>query len=1355
MIKYGPFYYKMKKIISLFIYLLPIVSYAQSGKLFTVEKGLSNSDINVIFQDKSDFIWIGTDDGLNCYDGAKITKFKHIFRSPNSLIDNNVLSINELFKGNIIIGTARGLQIYNKATETFHNIRFGYKNEKNMGAYISSILLRKDGDILIGTSGHGLYKLKIKGSNYIAVKTSYKIKTNYISGLFEDKDRHLWIATSDNGIMRVANNGSIQKYHVLQYPDLLNFGNFFQDSKGNLYLTSTDFGFAKLSEKGRNFIVPKSWNCKISVLSICQIDRENLYIGTIGHGVKTYNLKTGIVSDSKIKFNTFNFGKSEVHSILKDTFGNLWIGVNSTGAILLPKKSGPFNYIGSKAITSDIIGCNRIISIFKDKGSSLWIGTANDGLYKITRNGLSIHYTPSTTCGTIPLFVNGIYQDTDNSYWINSLVDGLFHFNPTNGICKKVPLYFKNKEMKGVTSIVEDGNKNIWIGVMGGGLFCWNMRTKRISASKTFNGEKEYNEVGNALHNRWISTLFYSKKNKLYIGSCDGLGCLDLKTRSFVSEYNRNRIFAGIIINVIYEDKLGNLWIGTPNGLIRFNEKTKKYIKYTMHDGLPSDAIMAIQNDTKNGLWISTDYGLSHYNAFTNKFTNFYSEDGSLCNEFSRCSSFADSNGYIYFGGTDGVTYFKSNCQLNSIKKPQIRLVGLYINNKSVKSGMKSGIFTITDNPVYESTKFDFACNDNNLTLEFSAMDFYNSERITYAYSINNGPWNEQSVGINRVTFNNMRSGKYVIRVKSIDGDNSSDIKTFVIVIHPAWYASIWAVFIYIILLFISIYLFIYYLKNKNKRQKEYVERQHLEQINEAKLQFFINISHEIRTPLTLIISPLQQLISSDMDIARQKTYCIINRNAQRLLRLINQLMDVRKIDKGQMSLKFSENDIIKLINNIIGDFAQQIKVKNISFEFNHDIEKLNLWVDPSNFDKIIMNVLSNAFKFTPDKGEITIQVKETDMAEIIISNTGSSIDKNEIEKIFERFYQIRNSKNNSNIGTGIGLHLTRSLVELHHGNIYAENNEDGSGCRFIIRLPLGNKHLRKDEMEKIVVRKPEEMKVKTPLDFTCNDKKRRTTQHYILVVEDDEEIRKYVCSELRPEFNSKECKNGKEAYDMILAKKPDLVISDVMMPEMDGFSLCKKIRQNTNINSIPIILLTAKTTVEDNIEGLERGADAYVTKPFNISVLKKTVENLINRREQLRNTYTGKQEQKDKITKIEAKSPDDKLMERIMKVINNNISNPDLNVEMITKEVGISRVHLYRKMKELTNQSMRDFIRNIRLKQAAALLSEKKYSVSEVVEMTGFIRVSNFSTLFKNMYGMSPLSYRDSKNSGDKTIKE
>jgi signal transduction histidine kinase/ligand-binding sensor domain-containing protein/DNA-binding response OmpR family regulator len=1303
--------------------------------------------INVIYQDKSGFIWIGTDDGVNCYDGAKFRKFKHTNGFSNTLVDNNILSIGEAPQGNMLIGTARGLMVYNMATEVFKNITFGYKNEKDMGAYVSSILVRKNGDILIGTSGHGLYQLVIDGNNCYIRRSRYGIKCEYVNGLFEDKDKNLWIATGDRGIINIRSNKINYDYQVLGYDKSVHVGGFYQDSYGNIYVTSTDFGFAKLDKQARCFLVPASWKDRIPVFSMSQIDRNRLYIGTIGHGIQNYDIKSGEVSDSKIKFNTFNFGNSEVHTMLKDTYGNLWIGVYGTGVVLLPKESGLFKYLGPRSVDKDIIGSSRIISIFKDKGSSLWLGTANDGLYKVSANGTSQHYIPGRSSGNVPPFVSGIFQDSNHSFWLVSLVDGLFRFNPSNGTCSKIPIYFKGKEMKGVTAVTEDSNKNIWIGVMGGGLLRWDMLTGKLYPMRTFDKENDYTEKGNVLHNRWVSTLYYSKKNKLYIGTCDGLGCLDLRTMNFVSMYRKNRIFAGKIISIIHEDKVGNLWIGTPDGLIRLNERTGRYKIFTMRDGLPSDAICALQNDNKNGLWVSTDYGLSHYNAANHKFINFYSNDGLQSNEFSKCSSYADGIGNLYFGGTDGVTYFNINSLKSYTKKPDIKLVGFYLNDKPVCAGMKSGMFTITDKAVYESEGFDLAHDDNNVTLEFSAMDFYNAERITYAYSINNGPWNVQRAGVNRVTFNNMSPGVYHFRIRSIDSDASSDIKTITIEIHHAWYASIWAVIVYIMLSLVAINRGLAYAKSRYKRKKEMEEIHQAEQINEAKLQFFINISHEIRTPMSLIISPLQQLMASDKDDSRQKSYGIINRNAQRILRLINQLMDIRKIDKGQMTLIFSENDIIRLIDNVCGDFAQQINIKNITLEFRHQMDTFNLWVDRSNFDKIIVNILSNALKYTPENGNISISVEKKDMAEITISNSGSSINENEIEKIFGRYYQIRNSQNNSNIGTGIGLNLTRSLVELHHGDIHAENNTDGLGCKFIIRLPLGHNHLRKEEMEEMVEQQSEAIVEKVPEVFVEEEKRRRHTKHYVLVVEDDEEIRKYICSQLRPDFNTQESVNGREAYQKILTKAPDLVISDVMMPEMDGFALCRKIRQNTTINSIPIILLTAKTTIEDNLEGLERGADAYITKPFNINILKKTVENIISSREALRNTYTGKQEQSDKITKLEAKSPDDKLMERIMKVIDNNLSNSELNVEMITREVGISRVHLYRKMKELTNQSMRDFIRNVRLKQAATLLSEKKYSVSEVADMTGFPRVSNFSTLFKNQYGISPLAYRDAKD--------
>lgn len=620
-----------------------------------------------------------------------------------------------------------------------------------------------------------------------------------------------------------------------------------------------------------------------------------------------------------------------------------------------------------------------------------------------------------------------------------------------------------------------------------------------------------------------------------------------------------------------------------------------------------------------SSLGVSTHYPAGHLKGMLPAFVSGILQDSNnsfwLASLVDGLFRFNPSTGTcvnipIYYNGKNikGVTSIVEDNNKNILKqytkKPKIKLVGFYLNDKPVSVGVQSGSYCITDKAVYESNRFDLSNSDNNITLELSAMDFYNAERISFAYSINGGHWNIQRAGVTRVTFNNMRPGTYHFSFKSIYGDASSDIKNITIVVHYPWYASWWALLIYVVVLFIAIKKWQDFKRDSQNRQHELFERQQAERINEAKLQFFINIAHEIRTPMSLVISPLQQLMSFDKDKDRQKNYSIINRNAQRILRLINQLMDIRKIDKGQMTLMFSENDIITLIDNVCGDFEQQMKLKNISLEFHHDMNSLKLWIDPSNFDKIIVNVLSNALKFTPENGNILITVEKKDEAVIIISDSGPKIDEKEIERIFGRFYQIRKSQNNSNVGTGIGLHLTRSLVELHHGEIHAENNIDGPGCKFIIHLPLGNKHLRKDEIEENAMPLQAKPVFKVPEVILDDDKIRRKTKHYILVVEDEEEIRKYICEQLRPTFNTRESTDGKDAYQKILAKTPDLIISDVMMPEMDGFELCRKIRQNPNINSVPIVLLTAKTTVDDNIEGLELGADAYITKPFNMSLL-------------------------------------------------------------------------------------------------------------------------------------------------------
>jgi len=573
-----------------------------------------------------------------------------------------------------------------------------------------------------------------------------------------------------------------------------------------------------------------------------------------------------------------------------------------------------------------------------------------------------------------------------------------------------------------------------------------------------------------------------------------------------------------------------------------------------------------------------------------------------------------------------------------------------------------------------------------------------------------------------------------------------------------------WAYCIYVFLLGLLVLGIVNYILSRMRHRREIMKREHAEQLNEAKLQFFINISHEIRTPMTLIINPLEKLLAEKKGGEVQKTYLMIYRNAQRILRLINQLMDIRKLDKGQMFMKFRETDMVGFIDDVMLTFGYMAQKKKIRFSFEHAMPQLKVWVDMNNFDKILMNIFSNAFKYTPEQGEITVTLSTgrdatrrdplKEYFEITVTDSGIGLDREKIERIFERFYQIDNDVTKSNFGTGIGLHLSRSLVELHHGIILAENREDAPGSRFVIRIPLGSAHLRTDELEDVeaiitphaMLVKPEKTDLEGAFEEEEDEESKKAAKAKnrmrILIVEDEEEILSYLKEELEGDYRIMTRKNGREAYDAILADTPDLVISDIMMPEMDGLSLCRKIKQNTNVNHVPVILLTAKSKPEDTMEGMATGADAYMVKPFNTELLKSTIANLIANRKLLKSKFSGAQQQEDKVQKLSMKSADEILMSKIMKVINENLSNPDLNVEMLAANVGLSRVHVHRKLKELTNLSARDFIKNIRLQQAAALLKEKKLTVSEVAYATGYTNLSHFSSSFKEVHGMSPKEY-------------
>ena len=514
--------------------------------------------------------------------------------------------------------------------------------------------------------------------------------------------------------------------------------------------------------------------------------------------------------------------------------------------------------------------------------------------------------------------------------------------------------------------------------------------------------------------------------------------------------------------------------------------------------------------------------------------------------------------------------------------------------------------------------------------------------------------------------------------------------------------------------------------------------------MGEAKLRFFMNISHEIRTPMTLIITPLLGLIKQEHDPQKKGVLETMRRNAERILNLINQMMDLRKIDKGMMQLHTQQTDLIKFVYDIHSLFELQTRAKRINLTYEHDTDHLPVWIDRQQFDKVLVNILSNAFKFTPADGEIKVKVTHDEQqARIAISNNGEQIPSDKLELIFKRFYQTPSNLNDRNVGTGIGLDLTRSLVEMHHGTIIAQNIENG--CEFIVAIPLGNSHFKPEEISEETetpdteVITPEEAdSLMQPVEIPLKSSQQTT----IVIAEDDDEIRQYLEQELSQKYEVKCCSNGRDALAMVLKCSPDLLLSDIMMPEMDGNTLCSTVKSNPQTNDIPVVLLTAKTREEDKLEGLETGADAYIEKPFNLDILLRTIHNLIQSRQHLRMKYGRTDKMEEHVESVSIKSPDEKLLERVMQVINKNISNSSLSVDSLADEVGISRVHLHRKMKELTGKTPHEIIRNIRLKQAANLLASGDMNITEVVYACGFGNAASFSTIFKRFYGMSPRDY-------------
>lgn len=1358
----------------LFLFSLFFSVMAQNGQFYSTENGLSSSLVNQLIQDSRGYIWCATEYGLNRFDGLRFTNYGRIPSDTSSLKNNYVRTLFEDRAHNLYVGCIDGLLKYNRDSDMFAEIPM-WRSGKQVYPHITHLKELHDGSVWLSTTGQGMFRLDTQRMEAFSVdEILHQGNYNYQSVFYEDSYHLIWIGTEGSGL--ICYNSMNKKSRVFKYPDLPDnqISAIAEDVQGNLFVGMQAQGLAKYDRiHGRFVPIPSENGRQVSVSCMVNVGGK-LLVGTDGQGLMVYNSRKECLESYSINNAPLDFSDGKIHTILEDKDENLWLGLFQKGIILIPKQENPFEYLGCKSIYYNPIGQGCVMSLFQDQSYHLWVGTDNEGVYELGPDGKQIrHYRPGHGEHAVANTVMSMLVDSEDTFWIGTYTRGLAKMDRSTGACS----YLKELAHEKILSLAEDKQKNLYIATLGSGFYRYNLQTGQLThyeSSKDESGDCSRNELAND----WINYVYCDREGLIWIAHYKGVSCFNPQTESFLQYKNSNILIEGCVGYSLMEDERGILWAGTTEGLYSFDKRTGKTEQFTREQGLPSNVICGICGDSQQNIWLSTYSGICKYIVHENRFVNYYAGDGLQGDEFMHGAFFQSHSGKIFFGGMDGVTSFLPDAIVGTFKDTKVWITDFYIFQQPVHKHTLSGGEPVISTAVQDASEFRLAAGDNTFSIMFSTLQYSNPAQISYQYRMKElgQQWLVTEPGVNRVTYNNLPSGKYTFSVRAVDHGMISDMRTIKIMIASPWYATWWAYSIYAFLFMLLMLGVVNYLRARMRNRRERMERVHAEQLNEAKLQFFINISHEIRTPMTLIINPLEKLLKEHPDGELKKTYLMIYRNAQRILRLINQLMDIRKIDKGQMFMKFRETDMVGFIDDVMLTFEYTARRRHIHLGFLHAMPHLKVWVDMNNFDKILMNILSNAFKYTPDGGDIQVSLttgKDSmrkdalkEYVEITVSDTGIGIDKNKIEQIFERFYQINNDVTKSNFGTGIGLHLSRTLVEMHHGEIFAENREDASGSRFVIRIPLGSAHLQAHELEQVdelnaSVEKQHLLMnpaLLAPVDAEDVDDElpddkagKAKSGLRVLIVEDEEEIRSYLKAELKNDYRIHTCENGREAYDWILQELPDLVISDVMMPEMDGMTLCKKIKQNTNTNHIPIVLLTAKSNPEDRLEGIDIGADAYMVKPFQTELLKSTVANLLSSRRLLRNKFSGIQQQEGKIEKISLTSNDEKILERIMKVVNDHLSDPELNVEMLAAEVGLSRVHIHRKLKELTNLAPREFIKNIRLQQAAVLLAEdKKLSVSEVAYAVGYSNLSHFSSSFREKYGISPKEYSQKHSSSE-----
>lgn len=1324
----------MSRILIFFLSLLilpsvvPNISAQQrTARLFDKDVPVAG-DYTSFCQDREGFIWVGTDRGLLCFDGNSYEVYRHDDAVEGSLSDNRILGLLCDSKGRIWVATANGLNVYDPKEDNFMVLPLP---SKDFYGYIIGLAEQSDGTVTFLVSGVGLYIVsdKNKSEDPVAVKYLTQSFEGGLNSIVSTPSGRIYMGSSDGTVYSMAPNGGTTPIKVSDGAYIVALS---LEEDGNvLACTTTDIYRINTSSRECKRLVSDT---PLYINNLSNSTKNGVYVATSGKGLWSVSPKSDVVSPCTDIYCPFlNLSVAKIGAAFESPDGNLWLGCNFSGIVMVPGQQIPFVYRKLNYAFPDFGGGMSAMSTWKGNVIAC-IDKGRIGVFSPEGRLLKTSVIPDGGA------ITHIEHLSDNTFLLSVANSGLWTFDAQSGATAKFLDIPGNYRM----IFTAPGNPGeIFVGVHGVGIMRYDTKTREKNWLP-------YKAESNTLSNPYVACMNRTDDGKVWMGLYGGVACFDLKANKFI-EIDQEPFLKGATFSIVPCLTDESVWVGTSHGLIHLDPEKGVLEKFTTANGLSDNDVRTITRDHTGGKWIGTMKGLSYIPTDNDTIYSFYGGNGLVENSFNH-ARFSSELKTVFLGSNMGITSFMPD----SLRRPdfnkEIKISAVFINGKRVAPHSDNSICKVIDAKGDKPEIFRLPYKDNTLTFRLSTMDFRDASNVRYMWRLNSKEkWIVGAPGENTVQLSHLDPGSYDLEIFALENNVKSPIKRIRIEISYPWYMTIWAKLAYL-LIFLSIatLAFIVY-----KKKKE-------EEVNEDKIKFFTDVSHDIRTPMTLVMSPLESLMKDQTDPEVKGKLTVMHRNAQRVMGLVNQLLDIQKLDKGKMRLSCRKTNVGSFVAELVNLFESQAADKKQTLSFTEINNPGEVWLDRDNFDKILVNLISNALKYTPNGGSIDVSLNVVDDAklgncmQINVTDTGIGIDPKSMPKLFDPFYRIRESHNSATAGFGIGLDLCRRLVELHHGRISAANREDGvKGSVFTLTLPLDEAAYQAGELTDSVIEEKDSgrhlmMSGSASSAEIQSRPKPMSAGGKILVVDDDNELRSYIASLLGKYYKVKEAANGAEALKVVADWMPDLVVSDVVMPEMDGLTLLKRMKSNADFNHIPVVLLSSKTALSDRMSGWDKGADGYLGKPFNTDELTAMVDTLIENRLRLKGKFSGAQDIEGKIEAPDMKGNDEVLLERIMKVINAHIDDPDLNVERLSTEVGVSRAQLHRKMKDLIGMTPSDYMRNIRIKRACDLLKRPDIEVTQVAYKIGFTSQPHFSSHFKRYTGFSPSEYRAKCLSGN-----